>query len=150
VQPVVDDRVSFSTIDAMMRTSYGVRFLERAYPRSSFCQFSQNASSCSPTSCADVVCRKNSYVAGKRKPSIVCTRVWKHGGTRGFRVAARYVGCESRGRAWRSRCAIFATAATRPAMSVRVKPSGKTMRSGFGIATTVTTVPVGVLVVTVE
>ena len=34
---------------------------------------------------------KNSYVAGKRKPSIVDTLPLKHGGTRGVRVAARYV-----------------------------------------------------------
>ena len=35
----------------------------------------------------------------------------------------------------RSFCAIFATAATRWAICARVKPSGKTIRKGFGAAT---------------
>src|SRR5438874_1003520 len=55
------DNVSFSTIDAMIKTSYGVRFLERAYLRSTRRQFSQNVVSCSCTSSRFVVFAKNSY-----------------------------------------------------------------------------------------
>src|ERR671937_2941002 len=88
------ERVSFSTMDAIVSTSYGVRFFERAYSRSTLLQFSQNAASWSSTSCDEVVCGKNSYVAGNRKPSILWTRVWKQGGTRGVRVAASYAARE--------------------------------------------------------
>jgi hypothetical protein len=107
-------------------------------------QFVQNASSCSRASSADVVSRKNSYVAGKRKPSSVVTRPRKHSGTLGRRVAVRYARFDRRGRAWLLRCAIFATAATRSDISRRVKPSGKTMWNGFGIAITVSTAPLSV------
>ena len=46
----------------------------------------------------------------------------------GARVAVRYVRFASRARAWRSRWAILATAATRSAICARVNPSGKTSR----------------------
>jgi hypothetical protein len=52
--------------------------------------------------------------------------------------------------AWRSRCAILATAATRSPICCRVNPSGKTTWNGFAIAITVSTVPVAVVRVTVR
>ena len=55
----------------MTTTSNGVRCFERAYARSSFFQLRWKAWSCAPTSCFDVVLRRKSYVAGKRKPSSV-------------------------------------------------------------------------------
>ena len=62
-------KVSFSTIDAMIRTSYGVRFLLFAYARFTWFQFLQNVSSWSAASWRDVVVARKSYVAGKRNPS---------------------------------------------------------------------------------
>src|SRR6478609_2876186 len=47
--------VSFSTIDAMIRTSYGVRFLLFAYARLTWFQFLQNVSSWSAASSRDGV-----------------------------------------------------------------------------------------------
>ena len=41
---------SRSTSDAIVRTSYGVRFLRLAYARSTFAKFCLNALSCSSTS----------------------------------------------------------------------------------------------------
>src|ERR687884_394980 len=61
--------VSFSTIDAMISTSYGVRFFDRAYARFSFDQLSQKATTWSFARSKDVVVRRKSYVAGNRKPS---------------------------------------------------------------------------------
>ena len=81
---------------------------------------------------------------------VTLTPGWKHAGMRVVRVAARYVPFASFVRAWRSRRAIFATAATRSAISARVNPSGKTMWNGFAIAITVSTVPVAVVLVTVR
>jgi hypothetical protein len=51
---------SFSTMDAMMRTSYGVSFFERAYFMSTWCQARSKAASWSSTSCTDVVSSLNS------------------------------------------------------------------------------------------
>ena len=56
-------------IDAMISTSYGVRFFDFAYERSTLAQFSWNASSCRFTSWREVVFCTKSYVDGKRKPS---------------------------------------------------------------------------------
>ena len=56
----------------MIRTSYGVRFFVRASARSTFAQFSEKNSSWSATSLRLGVFCVNSYVAGKRKPSIPC------------------------------------------------------------------------------
>ena len=47
--------VSFSIIDAMIRTSYGVRFLLFAYAKSTWFHSRQNVESWSWTSCCDVV-----------------------------------------------------------------------------------------------
>src|SRR5690348_6890863 len=60
---------SRSTIDAISSTSYGVRFFERAYERSTFCHSLRNACSCAWTSAAEVVLWSKKYVDGKRKPS---------------------------------------------------------------------------------
>src|SRR4029434_514495 len=60
---------SRSTIDAMISTSYGVRVFDRAYFRLTLLPFLRKASSWLFTSCAAVVWRRKSYVAGKRKPS---------------------------------------------------------------------------------
>ena len=51
---------------------------------------------------------------------------------------------------WRLRSAIFFTAPTRAAISLRVNPSGKTTWNGFGIAITVTVGPLFVVRVTVR
>ncbi len=60
---------SRSTIDAIFSTSYGVRFFERAYERSTFDHSTWNACSCAWTSCRDVVFFRKSYSAGNRNPS---------------------------------------------------------------------------------
>ena len=52
--------VSFSTIDAMISTSYGVSFFERAYARFTFAQLRQNVATCCCTSERDDVVRKKS------------------------------------------------------------------------------------------
>ena len=61
--------VSRSTIEAIVSTSYGVRFFSCAYRRLTVLHCSQNVCSWSATSRLDVVLARNSYVAGKRKPS---------------------------------------------------------------------------------
>src|ERR1043166_5719824 len=73
----------------MIRTSYGVRFFERAYARFSCDQLCWKACSCRFASWAEVVRTVKSYVAGKRKPSSGCLP--KPGMKRGRLVAARYV-----------------------------------------------------------
>ena len=115
-----------------MRTSYGVRFFERAYARLSLPQFAQNAASWSCASRNDVVVRRKSYVAGNRNPSSFMRDVWPKQGTTARRVAITYPARSSATGLWRLRSAIFATAATRSAISARVNPSGKTTRNGFG------------------
>ena len=78
-----------STIEAIVSTSYGVRFLLRANERSSELHLEANSASCSPMSCADVDVRSKSYVSGKRKPSSGSFLAPKPATTRGFAVAAR-------------------------------------------------------------
>src|SRR5207249_10463229 len=124
-------------------------FFLRAYARSTRSQFSQKAASWSWTSCAFVVSRKNSYVAGKRNPSSAVFFRRKHGGGAARRTAARYPRDDSNGVTWRSRLAIVFTAPTRAAMLRIVNPSGKTMWNGFGTAITVTVVLPFVVLVTV-
>ena len=46
--------------DAIVRTSYGVRFFDRAYERFTVFQFMQNALTCCATSCFDVVFARKS------------------------------------------------------------------------------------------
>ena len=60
---------SFSISEAMISTSYGVRFLASAYDRSTCCHARSKASSWRLISCRDVVFDSNWYEAGKRKPS---------------------------------------------------------------------------------
>jgi len=52
--------VSFSTIDAILRTSYAVRFLLLAYVKLTLLQFWQNAASWSLTRLRDVVLARKS------------------------------------------------------------------------------------------
>src|SRR4051812_7065217 len=105
--------VSFSTIDAMIRTSYGVRFLLFAYARFTWFQFLQNVSSWSAASWREVVVARKSYVAGNRKPSRLFRCGGEKQGTFARRVDCAYV------RAFRAtgrrflRAAILATARTR-------------------------------------
>src|SRR6476469_2984420 len=76
--------------DAIVSTSYGVRFFERAYDMFTDFQFAQNAFTCCATSCFDVIFPSNGYVAGKRNPSTFgCLCGAKQGITSDF-VAARY------------------------------------------------------------
>src|SRR5689334_1619610 len=118
--------------DAIVRTSYGVRFFDRAYDMLTDFQFWQNAFTCSVTSCLDVVFARKSYVAGKRNPSTFgCLCGAKHGMTSDL-VATTYDARASATGLPFFRSAIFATAATRSAIVLRVKPSGKTIRKGFG------------------
>src|ERR671935_22491 len=93
-----------------------------------------NATSCAATSCFEVVLPRNSYVAGKRKPSSERRRPSpaNRPGNADEAVAARYVFALRRGCTCRSRNAIWSTFVIRSAISRRVKPSGKTMRKGFG------------------
>src|SRR3954452_8453169 len=124
--------VSFSTIDAIFSTSYGVRFLPRAYERSTWRQFSQNVSTWSLTSCRDVVVPRKSYVAGNRNPSTCRCACGVKQGTVSFCVATAYcLRLTATGLCF-LRFAIFATTATRSAICARVKPSGKITRNGFG------------------
>ena len=58
-----------STIDAIVSTSYGVRFLLRAYERSSLLHFDVNSASWFRRARAEVDLRSKLYVSGKRKPS---------------------------------------------------------------------------------
>ncbi len=76
--------------------------------------------------------------------------VWKQKGRRGFLLAARYEAWERRVPTWLFRSAILPTTVTRSAISFRVNPSGNTTWKGFGMAITVSTVPVGVVRVTVR
>src|SRR5690348_48651 len=111
----------------MVSTSYGVRFLLRAYERSTVFHFPANSCSCSFTSWADVEVRSKLYVSGKRKPSRASFLGPKPGIARGLAVAARYAVRESLTLRRDSRVAIFATTCTRAAMARRVNPSGKTI-----------------------
>src|SRR5215204_7621203 len=101
---------SFSTIEAMIRTSYAVRFFARAARRLSCDQLRRNAVSCLFTSCRVVVFAVNSYVAGNRKPSrfggLPSVRNW--GGTLDEpAVSARYRVGERRGSTFRLASAIL-------------------------------------------
>src|SRR3954468_20159933 len=124
--------VSFSTIDAMISTSYGVRFFFRAYARSTDRQFVQNARSCSTASCLPFVVARKSYVAGKRKPSRFFAFLGVKHGSVAVRVAAAYFFPFSTTGLCRLRFAIFATTSTRWIICALVKPSGKITRNGFG------------------
>src|SRR3954451_14054128 len=105
--------VSFSTIDAIIRTSYGVRFLLFAYARFTWFQFLQNVSSWSAARSRDFVVARKSYVAGKRNPSRFARDGGVKQGTLARRVASAYVR-ELSATAWCFlRAAIFATAPTR-------------------------------------
>ena len=77
-------------------------------------------------------------VAGKRKPSRLFRLPRRQVGGAARRTAAPYPRDEIRGVTWRSFFAICRTAPTRAVISCTVKPSGKTMWNGFGIAITVT------------
>ena len=126
---------SFSIIDAMMRTSYGVRFFESAYSRSTSDHACSNASSWSSTSSCEVVSSVKSYVAGKEEAlevrRVVVLELRGHvlhvlgGGEVGLgpqrrRDPALLLGDLVHG-------------GDPAAISFRVKPSGKTMRRiGFG------------------
>src|SRR6187551_3535728 len=104
----------------MVRTSYGVRFLDSAYLRSIWLQLRSNASSWSPTSSFDVVSSVKSYVAGKRKPSRLGTFFGKSGGGAVVSVTFRYSRSERLGVIWRFSSAILFTAVMRLAISTRV------------------------------
>src|SRR5919206_4948840 len=97
-------------------------------------QARRKAASCAATSCFDLVLRRKSYVAGKRKPSSErrLPSPAKRPGYADDAVAARYVLAASRGCTCRSWNAIWSTFVIRSAISCRVKPSGKTIRNGFG------------------
>src|SRR5690349_12071450 len=118
--------------DAIVRTSYGVRFFERAYDMFTVFQLTQKAFTCCATSCFEVVFARKSYVAGKRNPStFLCVCGVKHGTTSD--VVARRYGARARTTGLPRLCsAILATAATRSAIVLLVKPSGKTIRNGLG------------------
>src|SRR6187399_2671942 len=90
---------SFSTSDAMISTSYGVRFFDFAYETPTWFQFSWNAASCCFTSCFDVVRCSKSYVEGKRKPSSERRLPSCANGRRGVELfgARRYAADESLG-----------------------------------------------------
>src|SRR5581483_10785113 len=118
--------------DAILRTSYGVRFLERAYDMFTCFQLRQNASSCCWTSCRAVVFARKSYVAGKRKPSGFVHRRGVKQGTTTTRVARSYCRSPSATGLPFFRSAMPATTRTRRAICARVKPSGKMIRNGFG------------------
>ena len=72
----------------MISTSYGVRFFFFAAARSTFAQFDSKCSIWSSTSCALVVFGVNSYVAGKRKPSILPFAYFRNVGGTGAVVEA--------------------------------------------------------------
>src|SRR5689334_3866643 len=113
-------------IDASLRTSYGVRFLLRAYDMSIFLHSFWKVCSWFFTRSAEVDLRSKLYVFGKRKPSVGSLVAPKPGITCG-RLAERYAFAESLTfRPWISLSAIFATAFARAAICARVKPSGKT------------------------
>src|SRR5918911_4931447 len=97
-------------------------------------QARRKATSCEATSCFEVVLPRKSYVAGKRKPSSERRRPSpaNRPGNADEEVRARYALAASRGCTCRSRNAIWSTFVIRSAISRRVKPSGKTMRKGFG------------------
>src|SRR3954467_1219122 len=118
-----------STIDAIVSTSYGVRFLLRAYERSSRLQFEVNSASWYRTSWAEVDLRSKSYVSGKRKPSSGSFLPPKPGTFRGFAVAAAYPLPETLTFRCDSCSAIFATALSRPTICARVNPSGNRTRN---------------------
>src|SRR5436190_2019622 len=118
-----------STMDAIVSTSYGVRFLLRAYERFSRLHFEVNSPSWLRTSCADVDLRSKSYVSGKRKPSSGSFLLPKPGTVRGLPVAAEYPSPETLTFRCASCSAIFATAVTRATIWARVNPSGKRMRN---------------------
>src|SRR5579885_893702 len=120
-------------IDAILRTSYGERFLLRAYDMSTFFQFWQNAVSCAWTSCFDGSLAMKKYVDGNRKPSgFFCNAGVKHG-TRRCLVAAKYAREASLTvLSWCSAFAILATAPTCETIWVRVKPSGKMILYSWG------------------
>src|SRR6478752_9480819 len=118
-----------STMDAIVSTSYGVRFLLRAYERFKPLHFDVNSPTWSCTSWADVDLRSKLYVSGKRKPSSGSFLLPKPGTVRGFEVAAAYPLPETLTFRCDSCSAIFATAVTRAAICARVNPSGKTTRN---------------------
>ena len=123
----------------MIRTSYGVRFFVFAKPWSTLAQLSLKCAIWSATSFFAVVFGVNSYVAGKRKPSIPRACLRNAGGTFAAFDAAAYAFPESFGVTLRFVFAICRTSATRFTISLRVKPSGKTTRriTGFGAAAVV-------------
>ena len=119
--------------DAIVRTSYGVRFFDRAYDMFTDFQFVQNAFTCCATSCFDVVFARKSYVAGKRKPStFACLCGVKHGIASDF--VARTYGARASATGLPCACARRSSRPPRRGRPswLRVKPSGKTMRNGFG------------------
>src|SRR5262245_58880602 len=118
--------------DAIVSTSYGVRFFERAYDMFTVFQLAQNAFTCCATSFFDVVFARKSYVAGNRNPSTFARLCGAKQGTTSDVVARTYDARASTTGLPRFRSAIFVTAATRSAIVLRVKPSGKTIRNGFG------------------
>ena len=111
--------VSFSTIDAIVSTSYGVRFLRLRVREVDLASSSRRTPRAGrPTSCVDVVFARKSYVAGKRKPSrFVRRRGVKHGTTAASAShACRYGRWRARPALPRLRSAILATALTRSAI----------------------------------
>ena len=135
----------------MMSTSYGVRFFDRAYPRSTFAQFCAER--------VELVARElrgrrlREELVGRREEEALDRPRLLAGSNPADAAAASLRGTRARASlaaTCRLRCAILATAATRSAISLRVKPSGKTMWNGFGIAITVSTGPVAVVRVTVR
>ena len=89
----------------------------------------------------------NSYVAGKRKPSIPRASLRNAGGTFAAFDAAAYAFPESFGVTLRFVFAICRTSATRCTISLRVKPSGKTTRRITGFGTTAVVAGAALLVV---
>src|SRR5215211_5402182 len=118
----------------MINTSYGVRFFDFAYARSSFFHARLNATSCLFTSCFVVVLGRNSYVAGKRKPSSERGSLSPANspGRRDRRVRRTYCAALSFVFTFRRSRAISFTATRRSAICAIVKPSGKMILSGFG------------------
>ena len=107
--------------------------------RSTLAQLASKNSSWSATSFFAVVLGVNSYVAGKRKPSIPRACLRNVGGTFAALDAVAYALPESFGVTLRFVFAIWRTSATRFTISFRVKPSGKTTRRIVGGGGAVTT-----------
>src|SRR5947207_4044487 len=94
-------------MEAILRTSYAVRFLLRAYRMLTFRHSVRNSESCSLTRYFDVDLRSKLYVFGKRKPSI-CSFFDPKPGIVCGKLAERYVRARSLTGWWLSLSAFLA------------------------------------------